>query len=87
VTIDRRDLLELLQAELLGHLKALRADPDDEIQESTSKGVQSGPRDAATLSKELRAGTAELEQLAPVKESRVDDLTQRRAARRAAAAG
>jgi hypothetical protein len=73
VSIDRRTLLELLQAELLVQLDALH-------------GADSA-RDAATLSKELRAVTAELEQLAPVKESRVDDLTQRRAARRAAAAG
>ena len=70
--IARRDLLEQLQAELLAHLESVSGD--------------SGARDAATLSKELRAVTAELESLAPVKESSVDDLTKRRAARRAEAA-
>lgn len=44
-------------------------------------------KDTAAISRELRAVTAELESLAPVKESSVDDLTKRRAARRAEATG
>ena len=74
MAIARRDLLEQLQAELLSHLDSLH-------------DGESGARDAATLSKELRAVTAELESLAPVKESSVDDLAKRRAARRAEATG
>jgi hypothetical protein len=70
--IARRDLLEQLQAELLEQMESVSG--------------ESAARDAATLSKELRAVTAELESLAPVKESSVDDLTKRRAARRAEAA-
>jgi hypothetical protein len=70
--IARRDLLEQLQAELLEQMESVNG--------------ESAARDAATLSKELRAVTAELESLAPVKESSVDDLTKRRAARRAEAA-
>lgn len=74
MAIARRDLLEQLQAELISHLDAL-------------SDSESGARDAATLSKELRAVTAELESLAPVKESRRDDLAKRRASRRAEATG
>jgi hypothetical protein len=73
VVVTRRELLEQLQSELLAHLEAINGD--------------SAPRDAATLSKELRAVTAELESLAPVKESTVDDLAAKRAARRAEATG
>lgn len=73
MVVDRRSLLEQLQAELLMQLEAVH-------------GAESA-RDAAVLSKELRALTAELESLTPVKESSVDDLTKRRAARRAEAAG
>lgn len=73
MAVARRDLLEQLQSELL-------------LQLETVHGAESA-RDAATLSKELRAVTAELEQLAPVKESTVDDLAARRAARRAEATG
>lgn len=73
MAIDRRALLEQLQSELLVHLDSVHGD--------------AAARDAAALSKELRALTAELESLAPVKESSVDDLAKRRAARRAEAAG
>jgi hypothetical protein len=76
VPVARRDLLELLQADLLGHLEAMA--------DSTSG---SAARDAAAISKELRAVTAELESLAPAKESTVDDLAAKRAARRTEAAG
>jgi hypothetical protein len=76
MAVNRRELLELLQADLLTHLEYM----------ADSTGA-SAARDAAALSKELRAVTAELESLAPVKESSVDDLTTRRAARRAKASG
>jgi hypothetical protein len=76
MAVSRRDLLELLQADLLTHLEAMA--------DSTSA---SAARDAAAISKELRAVTAELESLAPAKESTVDDLAKRRATRRAEAAG
>lgn len=72
MVVDRRTLLEQLQSELLVQLDSVSGD--------------SAARDAATLSKELRAVTFELESLAPVKESSVDELTKRRAARRAEAA-
>lgn len=76
MAVARRALLEQLQADLLNHLEA--------IADSTSA---SAARDAAALSKELRAVTAELESLAPAEESGVDDLAARRAARRAEATG
>lgn len=44
-------------------------------------------KDAAVISKEMRAVTVELESLPSAKESTVDDLAKRRAARRAEAAG
>jgi 5-methylcytosine-specific restriction endonuclease McrA len=44
-------------------------------------------KDTAAISRELRAVTAELESLAPAKESTVDDLAAKRAARRTEAAG
>jgi hypothetical protein len=44
-------------------------------------------REAAALSKELRAVTAELESLPGAEVSSVDDLARKRAARRAEAAG
>lgn len=74
--VARRDLLELLQADLLTHLEGM-----------ADSSSSSAARDAAALSKELRAVTAELESLAPAKESTVDDLASKRAARRTAAAG
>jgi hypothetical protein len=73
VAVGRRELLESLQAELLLQLESVH-------------GAESA-RDAATLSKELRAVTAELESLAPAKESTVDDLAAKRAVRRTEAAG
>jgi hypothetical protein len=44
-------------------------------------------KDTAAISRELRAVTAELESLAPAKESTVDDLAAKRAVRRTEAAG
>jgi len=44
-------------------------------------------KDAAVISKELRAVTAELEALPTGRKSTVDDLAAKRAARRAEAAG
>lgn len=73
MAIDRRALLERLQADLLSAVESV-----------TNDGVA---RDLAVLSKELRALSAELESLAPAEESSVDDLARRRAARRAEAAG
>jgi hypothetical protein len=83
MVIDRRTLLEQLQDKLLEHLEATSV---AEATEENEHAYWAGARDACALSKELRAVTAELESLAPVKESSVDDLTKRRAARRAEAA-
>ncbi len=76
MAIERRTLLEQLQAQLIDHLDAL-----------DGADSPASARDAATLSKELRAITAELESLPSGEVSSVDDLAAKRAARRSAAAG
>jgi hypothetical protein len=67
--MDRRAMLELLQADLLQRLEEI-------------EGAQ-----AAAVSRELREIAKELEQMAPAEVSSVDDLSAKRAARRAAATG
>lgn len=72
---DRRKALEALRAHLAGALE----DPD--VVCKRCGGPASATLPTAAVAKELRAVIDELDRLAPVKESKVDELKARRQAR------